>query len=363
MKIAIQQETLISLLKTMILCTDQSPNGKPIFSNIKIEAYKDRALFYAYNMQGSMIKTVEATSDLPGMCTFPAKKVFELVKNLTKGKNVNLTLQEDGRLRVSQGKARYLINSMDPKDFPKVTYFKSDEYTPIDPAVIMEAIDATFYTINKDDIRAALQGIFFEPSDKDGFFRAVATDGHRLSCINLPGVIKESFIVSMETCKILMKILPDAEELGIKYDDNQVFFCLEDGIFNGHLIAREFVQYRKIFPTSKPALVNITRSDMIEKCNRLKGFSGSGNKLELQINTSGILIKAKDENTEAFEEVKLEEGSEVQAEMVLGLNAEFILQALQKLKGDNITMRIHGVRSPIVISEKNLTKIIMPLTV
>lgn len=361
MKISVSQEVLLDLLKTLILCTDNSPTAKPIASNIKIEAYKDRALLYANSPHSSMIKTLSAESDLPGMCTFPAQKILELVKNLKKDKDIKLTLQEDGRLRVSQGRAKYMLNSMDPKDFPKVPFFKSDEYVPIAPEAILEAIDTTLYTINKDDIRPALQGVFFEPSEEEGFFRAVTTDGLRLSSVKLPGVIKESFILSLETCKVLMKILPTAEELGIKYDDAFAYFCLEDGVFNGRVVARDFPNYRKIFPTAKPMLAKIPRKDIIDICNRAKLFSGQAHKLEFHFEKDKLLIKTKDEIAEVCEEIPLAEGSEILDHISLGVNATFILQAFQKLKDDFVTLRIHGTKSPIVISEKNVTKVVMPI--
>lgn len=362
MKVAIDRDEFLGLLKTLILAVDTKRlKGTPILTQIKMEGRQERCLFSSNNTEFGVIKTLKANTELPGSCTFPATKMLELIKNFKKGNNVVLTLMEDNRLKVSQGRSRYLINTMNPESFFDVPFFKTDDYSPIDPEAVRDAIKSVYYCISNQEIRPALMGVYFEPGNQEGTIRVVGCDGHRLSCIKIPGVINEPFIVPANTCDALIKILPNTEELGIFSKNGEANFCLDDGVLHSRTIAREYPDYKKIFPSGKHALLVFCKDDMIDVCKRTKLFSGDSFRLNFEVKDKSISITTKDDISEVEEEVVLLDESKFEASFSFAMNANYLLQALEHLKEESISLRIYGGRSPIEIAEKNLTKAILPM--
>jgi DNA polymerase-3 subunit beta len=361
MKVVIKKEEFLNLLKTLQDVTDvNGSRGRPILSQVHLHATENRILFSANNLETSMVVAVNGVADLPGQCTFSGKRMLDLVKNMKKDKNVVLTMQEDGRLLVSQGRSRYKMNTMDPTEFPLVNFYDTDKYMPVDPEAIIEALKDVFYCTSTDEARINLNGVYFEPGE-EGTSRAIATDGHRISVHKFPAVLKEGFILTNEACKKLLKILKDTEEVGLYVKDGFASFCLDFGVFNARTIAREYPPYRKIFPEGKAALISLPRLDTIEMCKRGSIFSGDSSRLSFTVNSENIVMTTKDSLAEAEEAVPLAQPSEVSEEISFGINAFYFLQALEHLKEDVITLRIYGKSRPIVVSEKNVTKAVMPM--
>ena len=362
MKVVIERDDFLGILKNLILAVDvTNKSGKPILTQIHVRGLQDRVLFSANNLEIGIVLTAKAQTELPGNCTFSAKRMLELIKNYKKGKNVVLTVLDGERLQVSQGRSRCLLNTMDPEQFPSIPYFKSDEYMPLEPKALAEALSSVFYCVSKDETRPALTGILLEPGEQEGMMRVVATDGHRISCIKVPGILTESFILSMESCKTLMKLLKETEELGIKIGNGYINLCLDDGVVNCRLIARDYPAYRKIFPDGKAALISLTRKDTIDLCKRGMIFSGETSRLNFKAIDNKLVMTTKDSQSEAEENLPMLDTSAVSETLDFALNGTFLLQALEHLKEDDVTLRIYGGRLPIVVSEKNLTKALMPM--
>lgn len=361
MKVVIKKEEFLKILKSLQDVTDATGmRGRPILTQIHLHAMNDRILFSANNLESSMVMAVEGTAELPGQCTFSGNRMLELVKNMRKDKNVVLTLLEDGRLLVSQGRSRYKMNTMDPTEFPLVKFYDTDKYIPVDPEALLDAIKDVFYCASVDETRVNLNGVYFEPAE-EGTARAVSTDGHRISVHKLPAVFNDSFIIPSPACKKLIKILKETDEVSLYVADGFVSFCLDFGVFNARLIAREYPQYGKIFPEGKPILISIDRKDTIEMCKRGSIFSGDSSRLNFTANPERLEMTTKDSLAEAEEFTPLISPSEVEEPVNFGLNAFYFLQALEHLKEDVVTLRIYGSSRPIVVSETNLTKAIMPM--
>lgn len=361
MKVVIDRDELLGILKTLNLAVDNnSTTGRIILSHIRIDGLEGRCIFSATNLQLGILQTVKATTELPGKCTVNAKRLFELIKHFEKKKNIVLTIMEDGRLRVSQGRSRYLLNTMKADDMPAIPYFKTEDYMPIDPQSIHDALSHVLYAVSVDETRINLNGVLFDPAE-EGTMRVVSTDGHRLACIKIPGVIDKQVIIPTEACKVLLKLIKGAEEIGIKMGDGQMNVCLENGVIDFRTIARNYPEYRKIFPTGKHLLVKISRKDTIDAVKRMRIFSGDSHRLTFSVEEKSLIVTARDRDADVTEELPVLDLDGFEEPFQISMNATFFLQAFEHLRDDEVSLRIYGNRRPVEIAERNLTKVIMPM--
>ena len=80
-------------------------NTIPILSNVLLEADADGLKLMATDLDLQIVERVEARTDAPGAITVAAHTLFDIVRKLADGAQVELKLA-DGRLAVAAGRAR-----------------------------------------------------------------------------------------------------------------------------------------------------------------------------------------------------------------------------------------------------------------
>ena len=119
MKATIERATLLKGLGHVQSVVERR-NTIPILSNVLIEAEEDGGLrLMATDLDLQINERVEANVTEPGATTVPAHTLFDIVRKLPEGSQVELTAAE-GKMQVNAGRSRFNLSTLPRDDFPVI---------------------------------------------------------------------------------------------------------------------------------------------------------------------------------------------------------------------------------------------------
>ena len=119
MKLTIERGLLLKVL-THIQSVVERRNTIPILSNVKFDAPDDNLTLNATDMDLDIVETVPADVESQGSTTAPAHTLFDIVRRLPEGSQVELdSTGDDGSLVLRAGRSRFTLSCLPTEDFPK----------------------------------------------------------------------------------------------------------------------------------------------------------------------------------------------------------------------------------------------------
>ena len=249
---------------------------KPILQNVKIKADKKvGAILQATDTELGIRIRVDCDVANNGEAILPTKRLTLI---LDQTGEEQLTIEStDSNAIVSGENEKYDLNTQPPDEFPNVEEFEEAAYHEISAKALKEMIRRTIFSIDTENIRYALGGVYFEMVEDN--VSVVATDGRRLAwqegkgnCVNDHKV--EASILPARTLQILERVLNDKsidEDDAIKMaiSANRVLFQCKDITLFSRLVEGRFPKWRGIIPkTDEDTPVTIECGALLPAINR-----------------------------------------------------------------------------------------------
>ncbi len=171
----------------------------PILQNLKLSAQLKQSdqgaklRFEATDLDVSFSRTLQAEVELEGSILVPAKRLYEIVRELP---DLPVRVEQtDLTLTLSCERCVFKLPGIDVEDYPQMPTPAQDtgseedspESTPVNSIKLkafslLRAIDKVAFAISTDESRPILCGVLWEVSE-DGM-KLIATDGHRLALMS-----------------------------------------------------------------------------------------------------------------------------------------------------------------------------------
>ena len=157
-------------------------NTIPILANVLLEAKGDEVRLARRTSRSACAARCAASVAKPGSLTLPAKKFFEIVKELPE---TDIRIEEDKTaVKVAADRFESRMQTLPKEDFPTLPELAGGDGALIDRAALREMVAKTQFAITGEDTRYFLNGALFV-LQADGM-SLVATDGHRLALVTVP---------------------------------------------------------------------------------------------------------------------------------------------------------------------------------
>ena len=118
MKLTIERAALLKALAHVQSVVERR-NTIPILSNVLITAQKGRLSLAATDMDLAIIERWMRAPPRPAPTTAPAHTLYEIVRKLPDGAQVELETSSDGNsLAIRAGRSRFNLPCLPPADFP-----------------------------------------------------------------------------------------------------------------------------------------------------------------------------------------------------------------------------------------------------
>lgn len=363
MEIKVQKSELLKKITLGVNVAASKPSTLPILNNLLLETQKDGKLkVVATDMEVGISTLVSVEVVQGGSITVPARKFFDIVKELPEGV-VEITVTKNNTVNIKAGKSYFKIMGLDKEEYPKLPEFSLNESIEVEQAVIKESLSLTTFAISHDETRYVLNGVLLSIHGQQVKF--VATDGRRLAFykreIKQKNTKSIDMIIPSKTVHELLKLLSWEGVVKIVHSQNKVIFSFDDTYLTSSLIEGNFPNYEQVIPKEEKTLVVANREEFLQAVRRAALLtSPEAPALKFDFIKNKILVSAKTPNMgEAKEELLAEfKGGEI----TIGFNPGYFLDVLKNLSDENITISLTEPDKPGLIKGRDgYLYVIMPM--
>ena len=352
----------------------------PILNNILIRTGKDRITIIATDREIGVTSHYDAEIISDGEITLSARKLFEMIREID-GKEISFKKNENNQVNLICRKIVCNIPGIPVDDFP---VFPDDDdliFRKVRNVHIKEMIDKTFFAMSKDDMRSNLNGVFLQSEKNDlqpvtpaegHIMRMVATDANRLSLVTLKGDgsefpnVDDGIILPRKGVGEIRKLVDDGSdytEIGVKGG-----ICVlrkDNTVLRVSLIDSIYPDYKKVVPADSGIQVTLGKDQILHSLRLMSVVSSEKNwgvKIKIMEGSMALNLTNADIG-EANEEIDISySGEEIEA----AYNVNYLIDAIQVIKGKNVSFEMREGLRPCVISEvgnDSYISVIMPLKI
>src|SRR5579864_8736042 len=187
MKLQADRATLMKALAHVQSVVERR-NTIPILANVMIAVKDGKLTLTATDMEIAIVEDVPASTTRNGSCTAPAATLYEIVRKLPDGAEVELDHPGgDAQLALRAGRYSTSLVVLPTEDFPSMTAGALPHRFDLSAQVLRALIDRTRFAISTEETRYYLNGIYLHATKNNEVpvVRAVATDGHRLARVEI----------------------------------------------------------------------------------------------------------------------------------------------------------------------------------
>ncbi|GEO80284.1 DNA polymerase III subunit beta [Pararhodospirillum oryzae] len=348
-------------------------NTIPILSNLRMDATDQGLALNATDMDLEIVETLGAEVATPGLTTAPAHTLYDIVRKLPDGSQVELTHDAtEGQLVLRAGRSRFRLACLPVDDFPVMNPGEFSHTFAIPSADLRSLIDRTRFAISTEETRYYLNGIFLHATENAGVpvLRAVATDGHRLACVETPlpegAAGMPAVILPRKTVGELRKLIDETGmAVTVSLSEHKVRFAFDDVRLISKLIDGKFPDYERVIPTDNDKVLEVERQPFAQAVDRVAAISTEKSRAIKVAATPGLLTlsASSPDAGSALEEI---EAKFEAAPLDIGFNARYLLDILDQIQGDSVRLTLADSSSPTVLrdgADGSAVYVLMPMRV
>lgn len=374
MKVTFVCDQVLSAVKSVIGAVAQK-STVPILSHVLIVADGSQWKITGSNLELSLIATLDLESEPFSIC-LPAKKLLDVLKSFAKDAIVGLGI-DDEKATIRCGRSRFTFNTLSAQDYPQIDTNQLIPITQIDQEVLSTLIRSTIHAMAEKDVRYYLNGLCFDFNQFN--FNVVGTDGHRLAMRGIElsePVLKKELIIPRDTIEELNKLLDQGQcsisgtsssyvnSGDVVVTMNGIVVELEKLTLISKLIDGRFPDYQRVIPQNyKHRVIFDERFDDAIHRTGLILDKKTDVGIALEFSKNQVRVVAKTSEDEAEEFIDIDHDAD---EVVLGLNASYVEEALGAIRNEKVLFSFSDGQSTVKIESVDQDEgisVIMPMRI
>lgn len=350
-----------------------SKSALPILENFLLVLKGGMLEITASDSELTLRTQVEVESTLEeGSIAVPARHVIELLKALP-DQPISIKTTDSSSFECAWASGNSNLPYFPAEDYPEIKGAAPEAETVVFPAqTLIDGITGTVYATADDEMRPAMNGIFFDMDTLSTTL--VASDSHKLICYTADDVQaanKASFILHKKPASVLKSIIgKDVEEVEAKFDASTVVFTFGKTTMICRLVVGRFPNYRDVIPQNNS---NVLKIDRLQLLNTVKRVAVCANKasnfIKFDLKPGQLEISAQDLGfaIAAYEKVMCDYNGD---ELTIGFKSSFVTEILSNMTCETLVMKFADARRAALIvpseeeteSEK-ICGILMPIMI
>jgi DNA polymerase III subunit beta len=374
MKLKADRATLLKALAHVQSVVERR-NTIPILANVMLAVRDGRLTLTATDMEIAIVEEVAASTSRNGACTAPAATLYEIVRKLPEGVEVELDHGGgDAPVVLRAGRYSTSLVALPIDDFPAMTAGALPHKFSLKADTLRGLIDRTRFAISGEETRYYLNGIYLHATETGGerVLRAVATDGHRLARVEeklpegaagMPGVI-----VPRKTVGELRKLLDEVSgAVEIALSDTRIQFKADAITLTSKLIDGSFPEYERVIPQGNDKVLRVGKKDFAEAVARVSAISSERSRpVKLTLSQDLLVLSASspDQGT-ASEELDGDQVTYSATPLEIGFQARYLNDITDQI-AEQVEFRFSDGTAPTVVQDAGDDRalyVLMPMRV
>ena len=360
-------EELLEPLQTVIGVVEKK-QSLPILSHVLIQL-KDQVLTLTttdMELEISASNKIKNTEEIN--FTIYAKDLIDIARKLPEKTKIKFKVEEK-KIYLNANNNTFELNTFNHLDFPALPKTQDTNIIKIKQDDLRTLIENTSFSMGNQDIRAYLNGLFFELNNNS--LTVVATDGHRLSI----GEVKQNNKLDEKKTVILpRKAVIELTKLLNKNPQKMAEIHLSDNYFSlvgnntkiiSRLIDGNFPNYKQVMPTDFSNTGVIDRLDFLSSLQQASIFVEERTKgVKLVFRDGKLSIFSHSERGKAETQIEVENQTK---ELEIAFNIPYLISVLEKMSAGEINMVIPGGENKSCLlsatEDENYQYIVMPMSI
>ena len=357
MKFTIEKSKIANVISNSFSSINER-NNVEILSNIKIDCIGKDLIISSTDLdlfKTIIIKDINILEE--GSITAKARLLNDIIKKAPSDAVINFSIK-DGNAIVKYGKSRFKVPTMESENYPLLSF--EDELININVSCndFFTIINKSKISISNDEVRDYLNGLFIHI--KDGKLISVSTDGKRLSKSSI-GTNSENFkgaIIPKKAVAEILKII-NSESVSISISESKIKVESGNYLLVSKLINADFPSYEQILPNNNKK-IEIDKKSFSEAIGRVSVITDMGNNyIKFTIEDNLFKLESKSNiNGVANEEIIIDYNDD---KVEVYFDAKLLLEAISTIESDILSLELSNDTKPMVIQDKNVYNLIMPI--
>lgn len=366
MKFSVLQENLQQSLGFLQKAIPSRP-ALPILSSILLEVDDKTVTLSATDLYFGVQAKVPTKIEKSGVSVIPGKQLKDIIQSLSAGL-LDIELS-DTQLTITSPSTTSALPAQSSEEFPPFPQVEGDQFT-LSKDILLFIKNYILKSASTDVTRPVLTGVLLSFSEKG--LTIASTDGFRLSLYSASDYSgpEATFIIPSKVLEEVSRIA-EVQELAevpftISTELQQVFFSLGEVSLFSRLIDGEYPPYEKIIPSSSSTELVVDPAELQEQIKRAQIFSKDfSSVVQLVYDQEQVIVKASSSTSGSFEG-KVSSGKITGEDGSIAFIAKYLLDFLQTVKSDQITISLSGDQKPAVLTSTDLPHfkyIVMPFRI
>ena len=370
MRVTIERSAFLKAL-THVQSVVERRNTIPILSNVLLQAGDGQLKLTATDLDIEIVESVPAEVPKSGATTVPAHMLYDIVRKLPDGAQLELEQAGDGqRVSIFAGRSRFALQALPHEDFPDLAVGDFPNHFAIAATDLKGLIEKTRFAISTEETRYYLNGIYFHDVATGSMLRAVATDGHRLAqaqiarpdgAKNMPGVI-----VPRKTVLEVVKLFEGVDgAVEVSLSAAKVRFAAGNLVLTSKLIDGTFPDYERVIPRNNDKKLELDTKSFAQAVDRVSTISQEkGRAVKLAIGGNKVILTVNNPDSGSAEE---EVACSYDADpLEIGFNSRYLMDVAGQMKSDAMELHLADAGSPTIVrdpTDEQALYVLMPMRV
>lgn len=345
MKITTNKKELLEVLKA-VLPASNDKSMLPSHGCFLLSAKEDIMYVFAADQHMSILYSVLCKTAATGDLGVSAKLLTEAVSNI---QGDDIALKYDGsRLQVIGKKAALKLpvlsaeQMMVPPNYPNHIYMPAPDF--------FKNYERVAYATAQDETNRHFNAVQMTSG------MLVATDRHRLAMLEYKSSTDKQLLLPPTS---VMKLKKAFDQVSIAVDGSRVLFMSGTKYASITMLEGKYPDLTRLIPKGPCMEVTVNISDLKEA---LKLVEVTADKKLFSVLFSfkegTMIVSSASESGDAVQEITAQLSAIPDQPICFG--GKFILQTLDNLTLDQVTMEIRGSNQPLIIKEGGYINVIMP---
>lgn len=362
MKVIISKVDLAALIGKIQNIVPAKP-AIPILANILVEAIDDQLILSATDLTVSMRVHAEAKVAQEGSITLPAKRFFQLVRELT-APQVEIHLQTPEIATINSGTSHFKIHGMTKEEFPALPDISNGTSIGLLTPTFKDMLSKTAFAAARDDSRQVLNGVLLQMMNSMATF--IGTDGKKLAkaftALDTSSTAQGSYILPIKAVEEIVRLLdPKEERVKVTLLQDKIAVEVGGSLLISKLISGQYPDISRIIPEKKKSPIQLHREELTSLLRQVSLFtSENSSSVRFTFTTGELHLSATSgEIGEGKVHMPANYGGE---KIEIAFNPNYFLDILRHSKDETVNFEVSDSYNPGMITDSsNALFVLMPM--
>ena len=310
----------------------------PVLSNLLVETTERGIRLSATDLDIAVSTEVSADVETPGSITIPAKKLSEIARELPPSP-VKVSASGEQRVTIECGRSRFKLLGLPRDEFPSFPTVRFNESWRVKSGELQKLISHVAFAVSTEESRPILNGVLWEL--REDRMRMVATNGHRLSKMELPGESSSAppgdLIVPPKALEQIKRLFPAEEELEIARGENHLGFRSPFTSVFTRLVEGPYPNYEQVIPKDNDRFCLCDKAALTSALKRMSVIaSDQTHRIKMSFNTGMLKFSVTTPDLgEASDELPVNYNGD---QLDIGFNATYLLEILRYMPTEQVRL-------------------------